>query len=101
MYATNDVDNWQDITKYTLLQSYDFENELKNDDTHTYQIYNTNSYKIYALEVTDTAWDNDRVMIGYFKINCYFKQPTTEYDWYVMVQNIHLYKTLTCGITTI
>lgn len=97
LYGSNDIENWQDKTKYTLLQSYDFKNELKNNDTHTYQINNTNSYKIYALEVTDTDYYKDRVMIGYFKINCYAKQPIDKYDWYIdgtehpFVQNIDMW----------
>lgn len=97
LYGTNDVDNWQDITKYTLLHSYNFGSELKNNDTHTYQINNTNSYKIYALEVTDTDYTDDRFMIGYFKINCYTRQPSEIEDWYVngtehsFVQNIDMW----------
>lgn len=97
LYGSNDIENWQDKTKYTLLQSYDFENELKNNDTHTYQINNTNSYRMYALEVTDTDYSQDRFMIGYFKINCYAKRLIGEYDWYVngtehpFVQNIDMW----------
>lgn len=95
LYGSNDIENWQDKTKYTLLQSYDFKNELKNKDTHTYQINNTNSYRMYALEVTDTDYSYDRFQIGYFKINCYAKHQKC--DWYVngtehpFVQNIDMW----------
>ena len=97
LYGSNDIENWQDKTKYTLLQSYDFGSDLKNTETHTYQVHNTNSYRLYALEVTDTAYHLDRFMIGYFKINCYSKQPSGATDWYVngtshpFVQNIDMW----------
>ena len=97
LYGSNDIDNWQDKSKYTLIQSYDFGDALKNNDTHTYQINNTNSYKMYILEVTDTDYENDRFMIGYFKINCYSLVEQDDDDWYIngtehtFVQNIDMW----------
>lgn len=97
LYGSNDLENWNDITKYTLLNTYNFGNELEDTPDHEYLTKNVNSYKLYALRVTDTEYTDNRCMIGYFKINGYSRQPTIEDDWYVngtehpFIQNIDMW----------
>lgn len=83
LYGSNDVENWQDLSKYTLIQSYDFGSDGENYDNHEYLIGNVKSYKLYAFRVTKTNYAHNRCMIGYFRLVGTVQEPITEPSYFI------------------